>query len=446
MRKPVYYVRDVDLIKRLTIKDFEYFEDRSTVVNEDIDQLFGNSMFLMRGEKWRHMRSTLSPAFTGSKMRQMFELVSECASDLVQSLLKQSANSKSINWEMKELFTRYSNDVIASCAFGIKVNSLENVNNEFYQIGRKSLDFSSVKQVLKFLMARVIPFVMKTLKIEIVDGKVIKFFRSMVITTMNVREQEKIYRPDMINILMRYRNGVSSAGPIEDNSTLYDGFATVQETLIARINIKDNWSEKELIAQCFLFYLAAFETTSTQLAFLAYELIVNPGIQEHLYNEIIETDASLNGNHINYDALQKMKYMDQVISEVLRKWPSSANLDRICVKDYVYNDNQSLNLRIDKGSPLIIPIYGIHHDPQYYPEPEIFNPDRFSVENRQKIVVGSYLPFGIGPRNCIGNYCKPSAIHIQFLFNIISNISFQVHDLPSWNLKRWFITSYSILV
>lgn len=404
MMKPVLYVRDVDLIKRLTIRDFDHFEDRSTVLDENLDQLFGNSMFLMRGEKWRHMRSTLSPAFTGSKMRQMFGLVSECANDLIQTLLRQSENGQNVNWEMKELFTRYANDVIASCAFGIKVNSLENANNEFYQIGRKSLDFSGVKAVLKFLLARLLPSIMKKLRIEIVDKKVIKFFRSMVITTMDVREQEKIHRPDMINILMQYRNGSagSSTAPVDEKPATNDGFATVQETLAARSSTKDVWSEKELIAQCFLFYLAGFETSSTQLTFLAYELMVNQDIQERLYNEVIETDASLNGNQIDYDTLQKMKYMDQVVSEVLRKWPSTPSLERKCVKDYVYNDGKSLHIRIDKETPIIIPIYGIHHDPQYYPEPEKFDPDRFSDENKNKIVFGSYLPFGIGSRSCIG--------------------------------------------
>lgn len=74
---------------------------------------------------------------------------------------------------------------------------------------------------------------------------------------------------------------------------------------------------------------------------------------------------------------------------------------RVCVKDYVY-DHDGLKFNIEKGIPVILTIYGIHHDPKYYPNPDKFNPDRFSDENKHNILPGTYLPFGVGPRNCIG--------------------------------------------
>lgn len=86
----------------------------------------------MKGDKWRHMRATLSPAFTGSKMRQMFELVSQCADGVAQHFLKVSADGPVIQAEMKDLFSRYANDVIASCAFGIKIDSFADPTNDFF--------------------------------------------------------------------------------------------------------------------------------------------------------------------------------------------------------------------------------------------------------------------------------------------------------------------------
>lgn len=80
-------------------------------------------------------------------------------------------------------------------------------------------------------------------------------------------------------------------------------------------------------------------------------------------------------------------------------------IDRNCSKDYMYDDGK-LRFKIEKGSNIAIPIYSIQQDPKYYPDPERFDPDRFSDANKHNIVPGSYIPFGIGPRNCIGNWIE----------------------------------------
>lgn len=111
----------------------------------------------------------------------------------------------------------------------------------------------------------------------------------------------------------------------------------------------------------------------------------------------------LNGKRITYDALQKMKYLDQVVSETLRKWSPLSVLDRKCVKNYEFVDEErNLKFTIDAGSILFIPHFAIQHDSKYFTDPEKFDPKRFNDENRNKIGLGTYLPFGIGPRICIG--------------------------------------------
>ncbi len=92
--------------------------------------------------------------------------------------------------------------------------------------------------------------------------------------------------------------------------------------------------------------------------------------------------------------------MDMVISETLRLWPPAPGTDRLCVKDYQYDDGQ-LKFKLDKGTVLSLPFVSLQHDEKYWDNPKKFNPDRFSDENKDKIVPGTYLPFGVGPRNCI---------------------------------------------
>jgi len=166
--------------------------------------------------------------------------------------------------------------------------------------------------------------------------------------------------------------------------------------------VKRVWTDDELVAQCFLFFLAGFDTSSTLLSFFAYELCINPDIQQKLYEEIQETHRILGGKKLSYDALQKMKYMDMCISETLRLWPPAPTTDRVCVKDYYHDDGQC-KFKIEKDTVLTIPIVGFHRDDKYWDNPMKFNPERFSDENKDKIIPGTYMPFGVGPRNCIGS-------------------------------------------
>lgn len=132
------------------------------------------------------------------------------------------------------------------------------------------------------------------------------------------------------------------------------------------------------------------------------ELAVNPEVQQKLFEEIAETESRLNGRKVSYDELQKMKYLDMVVSESLRKWPPIALTDRICVKDYTYEEDD-FKFQIKKGMMLVIPSISFHYDEKYFPNSNVFDPERFNEENKRNIVPGTYLPFGIGPRNCIGN-------------------------------------------
>lgn len=128
-------------------------------------------------------------------------------------------------------------------------------------------------------------------------------------------------------------------------------------------------------------------------------------MQNKLFEEITEVESRLNGKKITYDQLQKMKYLDMVLSESLRKWPPIALTDRMCVKDYVYEED-GVKFVIKKGMMIAIPSISLHHDEKYFPNSNIFDPERFNEENKRSILKETYLPFGIGPRNCIGELSR----------------------------------------
>uniref|UniRef100_A0A2H1VED6 unspecific monooxygenase n=1 Tax=Spodoptera frugiperda TaxID=7108 RepID=A0A2H1VED6_SPOFR len=144
------------------------------------------------------------------------------------------------------------------------------------------------------------------------------------------------------------------------------------------------------------------------MSFLLHELALNPDVQERLVQEIKEHDEK-NGGKVDFTSIQSMKYMDMVVSEVLRLWPPFVMFDRECTRDYNLgkpNDSASREFVVRKGIELWIPTYAIHRDPQYFPDPDKFDPERFSDENKHKIKPFTYTPFGTGPRNCIGKICS----------------------------------------
>lgn len=87
------------------------------------------------------------------------------------------------------------------------------------------------------------------------------------------------------------------------------------------------------------------------------------------------------------------------VSETLRKYPFASFLTRMANTDYTFEET---GLKLEKGTSVIIPLSGTHLNPDFYPDPEKFIPERFSPENKDKVLPFTYLPFGDGPRNCIG--------------------------------------------
>ncbi|CAG2117281.1 unnamed protein product [Medioppia subpectinata] len=143
-----------------------------------------------------------------------------------------------------------------------------------------------------------------------------------------------------------------------------------------------------------LFLIAGNETTATLLSFLLYELSVNENCQQRLYEEIrgVEGDYS-------YESIARMPYLEACVAETLRHYPPNPAITRICTKEYVLGNT---GLTIPKGMTVNFDVYGIHHSPEYYPNPERWDPERFLPSNRDQLVPYTYLPFGLGPRNCVG--------------------------------------------
>ena len=237
-----YTLRDVDLIKKIAIKDFDHFLDHRMLLSPDTDPLLTKSLFFITGQKWRDMRAALSPAFTGSKMRNMFSLVTDCTNESIVSI-KSNLKGEDDMFEMKEFFSKFTVDAIATCAFGIKVNSFKNPENEFKKMTNAVIGTKGVVK-LRLMGIFLLPKLMKLLNIGLLNKKVNKFFQNAVCETMAVRDKEGIVRPDMINLLMLAKKGKLD---YQSDDKIFEGHSTAPIKMIRK------WTDDELVAQCMSF-------------------------------------------------------------------------------------------------------------------------------------------------------------------------------------------------
>lgn len=168
IRQPFFVLRDAELIKRVGIQDFEHFTNHRQLIPEHTESIFSKCLIALKDDKWREMRNTLTPAFTGSKLKAMFELINECSFEGVRYIEQElrKSNSSEIDLEMKDYFTRFANDVIASAAFGIKVNSFVDKQNKFYKTGQSVVSFSGVAMI-KLILYGIMPRVMKVIQLAV---------------------------------------------------------------------------------------------------------------------------------------------------------------------------------------------------------------------------------------------------------------------------------------
>lgn len=189
-------------------------------------------------------------------MRQMFEFVSSVGQQVATTLKVQIKNGGENSFEFKDLARKFTVDTIATCAFGIEVNSFENPSNDFHRVAGKVANFSSFITTLKFVGYFAAPKLMRALKINFFDEETTIFFQKAINETMKTREREGIIRHDMINLLIQAKQGKLTHEKDAETKKSVEGFATVEESQVGRNAVARKWEDDDLYAQCFIFFFA----------------------------------------------------------------------------------------------------------------------------------------------------------------------------------------------
>ncbi|XP_046745042.1 probable cytochrome P450 6a13 [Diprion similis] len=386
---PELVVLSPDLIQDILVKDFATWSSRGVTVNLDVDPLAANLVNL-DGKKWKVVRSRLSPTFTSGKLKLMHNLLLECSKEFMDHLDRVTAMNQVV--EVRELSAKYSTDVIGSCIFGIQMNSLRDESSIFRAIGKKIFPSSRIRTVSKAVQLH-FPWLFRLLKLSTRTREVTEFFVSLTKANFKYREENNERRNDFMDLLRDLKN---TEEPLNEDDI--------------------EFNDELLAAQAFIFFGAGFETSSSTLSFCLHELAADKNLQDRLRDEVRRTKAKMDGE-ITWDGLRSMKYLDMVFQETLRKYPPLPILVRTSVKPYRIPDT---DIVLPEGTGCIVPIYALHHDPEYYPDPQKFDPERFDEEMKSQRSPFTYLPFGGGPRICIGLRFAEQQVKLS-IFQLIDN-------------------------
>lgn len=371
--EPALIVNDPELIKKVLVKHFQTFSNRGIRTSEN--NPLSKNLFALDGVEWKVLRQKLSPVFTSGKLKQMMPLMNNCVKQYLYYLDKLLDGPDPL--EMRSLKMKYTLKSITTIAFGLDIDTFTEGNCTFMEMAYRLFRPQNSKRFIRQLLPG---FLKKLVRMDLESPEVINFFLDLVSQIAKGRERKPKVRKDFMDFMI----------DLKEQETVTKSNA--EET--AALEITD-----ELIAaQAMVYYAAGFESSSGTMSFLLYELALNPKVQERCYKEITMVMEKNNGI-LTYEALHELNYLSMTFDETLRKYPVAGLIFRQSISDY---EIPELNLSLIKGMRFLVPVFAIQRDPNYFPDPEKFDPERFTLENKQTIQDCTYLPFGDGPRNCIG--------------------------------------------
>ncbi|XP_052536040.1 cytochrome P450 3A9-like [Tympanuchus pallidicinctus] len=396
-RQPAVVVMDPQIIKTVLVKEcYSTFTNRRRT---DLAGVLGNAISLAEDDQWKRLRTVLSPTFTSGKLKEMFPTMKHFGEMLVKNVQKRVEKNSSV--PVKDFFGSYSMDVVISTSFGVNIDSMNNPKSPFVREMQKLTKFDFFDPV--FILSFVCPFLtplMAKMNISFFPSDAVDFFLRSIDKIKKDRERETHKgRADFLQMMIESQKS--------DSNGSSDGKKSHKAL-----------SDVEVLSQAFIFIFAGYEPTSNTLCYLAYLLALHPDVQQKVVNEI---DTVLpNKAPLTYEAIMQLDYLDMAVNETLRLYPLGGRIERTCKKDVEIN-----GVTIPKDTIVIIPPHTLHHNSEYWPNPDEFRPERFSKENKDNIDPYTYLPFGAGPRNCIGMRFALLTLKVA-ITAILQHFTFQV--------------------
>lgn len=339
--KPFHFVFDPELTSMI-LKDNERF--KKSFVYDYLAMVLGNGLLTAEGEEWKSNRRKMQPIFSPKGIESLF--------DSMNKKIKSEINL------LEDQTDIYCLDYMRNMAAKVVIYSLfseEKNANDLSDMINNLVNYANYRLKNPFSAPAWVP-TSRNLRFKKELCRLQEFIQNIINQRKNASERTE----DFLTYLMEVEG---EDGPYFTNQQLKDELITL--------------------------YIAGQETTASVLTFGIYELSKNPEVLRKMKAEIDSIDE------LTLSSLSSLKYTGMVIDESMRKYPPGWGVSREAVVDI---KDQGLDIR--KGENIMLPVYLLHHDPEIWPDPEAFKPERFETKPDEHF----YMPFGTGARVCIGKY------------------------------------------
>lgn len=338
-------------------------------------QIGGRGLLTSEGEFWQQSRRVIQPFFIKKQYSRYVDIMNVCAENLVKRWEK--------NFGKREVFdlspemTKFTLNVLARSIFN---EDFDHHTDTVYESLRGLLNITEDRII------HLIPRMGKSKKNQdLAFNKEMKILEDLVDELIQKSKLASIKEPD-------------------------------KNFIHALLESSIPFTDKDIRDHVISLMIAGHETTATALSWL---LIL---LERHANDKIkvlSEIDEHFTNDHLDMPSVQKLTYTHMAGQEALRLYPPFWVMGRLAVED-----DELMGHKIKKGDRIQINPYFSHHNPRYWIEPEEFRPERFSPENIEKVNEYCYIPFGKGPRTCIGNQ-----------FAMLEMVTGVAHLLKAFDLK-----------
>ncbi len=355
--RKMYVLNDPADIQHVMVSNFRNYR-KSPTTNQVLRPLLRKSMFITEGENWSRNRKIMTPAFHKSLLDGYARIMVECAHDLLHSW---EQRGKGAEVDLAREMTVITADVVSRAMFSFLLR--ERVDDLY----RAFVDYQASHG--RVHMAEMLGLPSWIPRPGLIKG------------TLAVRRFDAI-------IEAIFKERAASDAPPDDLLSLLLAFRDDREKPLTRALIRDEVA---------VIFLAGHETTATTLMWALYLLDQHPAIQDRAVQEI---SSVLYGRDPAYADVEKLPFIRAIFEETLRLYPPVHAFSREALGPDTLPCGQS----VKKRSLITIPAYVLHRHQEHWEVPENFRPERFLPKNAEAIRRYTYIPFGAGPRLCLGKF------------------------------------------
>jgi cytochrome P450 len=352
-------ISDVDMAKKILLNSSDF--PKYSFPSEFLDMMIGQGLVMLNGDEWKWHREIVNPAFYNiDRFVPLFaKQVSKCL-----SIMGQKATIPAHSF-----CTKLTLDALGAASFGYNFGSLDDSNSEYLEA------YEIIMRNMTNLPA-------------VLFGK--KY------TSLPLESNKKIFNSiDLMNQLVY--DMIQKSRDRSDDST--EDLTLLDLMVKGESNTGNKMSDRELRNNIMTFFIAGHDTTSTALAFGLYALAKHQHVQTRAREEIESTIGLDPSKELTVEDLKKLDYVSWMINETLRCYPPVVFAHG---RDMVNKSEILGSYKVKKGLRLSVNIYNIHHNPQYWDNPDEYDPERFSPERKKGRPTLAFLPFGAGSRVCMG--------------------------------------------